>query len=148
VAIYARCGGTFNKQCSGNLLKNLSVKKNRKSVKIWQNYCHAFRISFSGPPCMVTTRSPVCFDRIDVRKAMGDRQTNWQIDTIPLLYAVLYLYALHWAPAVLAVSLFSLSRSLSSWHTLLARSPVRNQRPLLALQILNSGTLSSSCLNE
>jgi len=34
VATYARCGGTFNIRLGTNLLRNLSARKNCKSVKI------------------------------------------------------------------------------------------------------------------
>ena len=40
VATYARCGGIFDIHLTANLLGNLPVKKNCKSVKIWQNYGH------------------------------------------------------------------------------------------------------------
>ena len=37
IATYARCGGIFIMHLTANLPRNLPVKKNCKSVKIWQN---------------------------------------------------------------------------------------------------------------
>jgi len=50
VATYARCGGMFNIHLSANLLRNLLVKKNCKSVKIWQNYGHESVAPFLAHP--------------------------------------------------------------------------------------------------
>jgi len=52
VATCATCGGMFNMHLTANLRRNLSVKKNCKSVKIWQNYGHKSVAPFFGPPCM------------------------------------------------------------------------------------------------
>jgi len=38
VAIYIRCGGVVNKQIKKGLLLSMGVKKNLKSVNIWQSY--------------------------------------------------------------------------------------------------------------
>jgi len=40
IATYARCGGMFNIQLTANLLRNLPMEKNCKSLKIWHNYGH------------------------------------------------------------------------------------------------------------
>jgi len=45
MATYARCGWIFSNKFTANLPGNLPVKKNRKSVEIWQNYGHAFVVS-------------------------------------------------------------------------------------------------------
>jgi len=50
VATYARCGGMVDINLTANLLRNLPVKKNCKSVKIWQNYGHESVAPFFGPP--------------------------------------------------------------------------------------------------
>ena len=52
VATHARCGGIFNIYLTAILPKNLPVKKNPKSVKIWQNYGHESVAQFFGPPCL------------------------------------------------------------------------------------------------
>ena len=38
VAAYLRCGGVVNNQIRKGLLLSLTVKKNLKSVNIWQSY--------------------------------------------------------------------------------------------------------------
>jgi len=43
-------GGIFNNQFTVDLSGSLPVKKNYKSVKIWQNYGHEFVASLFGPP--------------------------------------------------------------------------------------------------
>jgi len=49
VATYARNDRIFNDLFTANLLQNLLVKKNCKSVKILQNYGHEFVALLSGP---------------------------------------------------------------------------------------------------
>jgi len=49
VATYARNDRIFNDLFTANLLQNLPVKKNCKSVKILQNYGHEFVALLSGP---------------------------------------------------------------------------------------------------
>ena len=50
---YAGCGGIFDMHLTANLLRNLPVKKNCKSVKIWQNHDRSWvRGPVFGPPCV------------------------------------------------------------------------------------------------
>jgi len=58
VATYARCGGIFNMHLTANLPRNLSVKKNYKSVKIWQNYGHKSVAPFLAHPVDNNSLSP------------------------------------------------------------------------------------------
>jgi len=59
VAAYARCGGLFNIHLTANLPSNLPMKKNLKSVKIWQNYGHESVALLFGPPCRHTRNHPM-----------------------------------------------------------------------------------------
>ena len=51
VATYARCGGIVDIHLTGELPRNLPVKKILKSVKNWLNYGHESVAPFFGPPC-------------------------------------------------------------------------------------------------
>ena len=48
-ATYAGCGGIFDIRLTANLPVNLPVKKNRKSVKIWQSCGHESVAPFFWP---------------------------------------------------------------------------------------------------
>ena len=70
VATLVRCGGgIFNKYFIANLLENLPVKKNLKSVKILQNYGDDFGVGFFGPPCI---------DALQLADS-GDRLRRWKV---------------------------------------------------------------------
>jgi len=44
------CGGMFYNRLTANLLRNLPVKENCKSVEIWQNYGHKSVAPFLAHP--------------------------------------------------------------------------------------------------
>jgi len=71
VAKYARCGGMFNIILTANLLRNLSVNKKCKLVRIWQNYGHESVATFLAHPV--------------VFRLLGFRFKKSKIWTIPAL---------------------------------------------------------------